>query len=346
MTLTEALKYHFLKYGKMTPQDTVKLIFQSEFGCGHMISDAESARRYLSRELSDTPRCGAISAVEPLGGKAVRLHLAALPESLSEETVFQIFYQSSMMFSGSDQSFERKLGFVLPLIEEKYAPFTRAEYMSYLERYFREGGGAVHHSVPYASAYRPAYRVIHADFAPFIDVFARIDHMLADGGRRFAVAIDGRCGAGKTTLASLLSRVYGCGVVHADDFYLPFRERHGQLGGLDSERMRAELSAGNDPFTYRAYDPHTDAFVRDENVAVSPFLIVEGSYSATVDSGLSYALKIFLTVDSAEQLRRIEYRSPDRLGDFKEKWIPAEERYFEEYSVAEKCDMVVKTDVF
>ena len=36
------------------------------------------------------------------------------------------------------------------------------------------------------------------------------------------VAIDGRSGSGKTTLAALLARVFGCPVVHTDDYYLAF----------------------------------------------------------------------------------------------------------------------------
>lgn len=51
----------------------------------------------------------------------------------------------------------------------------------------------------------------------------------------FLVAIDGRCTAGKTTLAGLLQGKRSCNVVHMDDFYLPFAkrtpERMAQPGG-------------------------------------------------------------------------------------------------------------------
>ena len=39
------------------------------------------------------------------------------------------------------------------------------------------------------------------------------------------LALDGMCGAGKTTLAGLLSEKTGCPVVHMDDYYLPFSRR-------------------------------------------------------------------------------------------------------------------------
>lgn len=345
MTLEESLKYHFLRYRRMTPQDTVKLIYQSEFGCGHMIADKDSARRYLSLELGNTPRDACIPPVEYLGAAAARVNLASTPDGLSERTLFRIFFESSTMFSGNEKSFESKLGVVFPLIDSGYTTFSRHDYTAYLEKYFREGGGAVHHSLPYSSAYRPAYRVIHASFAVFIGIFARIDRLLTDGKRRFAVVIDGRCGSGKTTLSSLLSRVYGCGIVHADDYWLPFSERHGQLGGLDAERMRREITSGRDSFVSRVYDPHRGEFIREENVAALPFFVVEGSYAASVDVGIRYALSVFLTVGADEQLRRISERSAEKLDDFKEKWIPNEEQYFKEYDVEHKCDIVVNTDI-
>ncbi len=40
-------------------------------------------------------------------------------------------------------------------------------------------------------------------------------------GRVKTVAIDGRCAAGKTTLAQALADATGGGVIHMDDFFLP-----------------------------------------------------------------------------------------------------------------------------
>ena len=39
------------------------------------------------------------------------------------------------------------------------------------------------------------------------------------------LAIDGRCGAGKTTLAHWIQENTGCNVVSVDDFYLPLAQR-------------------------------------------------------------------------------------------------------------------------
>ena len=42
------------------------------------------------------------------------------------------------------------------------------------------------------------------------------------------VALDGRCAAGKTTIAAQMARQYGWGVVHLDDFFLPADPAHPQ----------------------------------------------------------------------------------------------------------------------
>ena len=70
--------------------------------------------------------------------------------------------------------------------------------------------------------------------------------LAADLESPFLLAIDGRCAAGKTTLAAELAEQWGCNVIHIDDFYLSFRdrtpERMAQPGGhMDLERLQEEM---------------------------------------------------------------------------------------------------------
>ena len=58
----------------------------------------------------------------------------------------------------------------------------------------------------------------------------------------FLIAIDGRCAAGKTTLAEKIQSSMECNVIHMDDFYLPFSERTEEKmtrpgGNMDFERL-------------------------------------------------------------------------------------------------------------
>ena len=54
----------------------------------------------------------------------------------------------------------------------------------------------------------------------FETVLLRRIHALAAVQPRVLVAIDGRCAAGKTTLAASLQAQLGCNVFHMDDFFL------------------------------------------------------------------------------------------------------------------------------
>lgn len=161
-------------------------------------------------------------------------------------------------------------------------------------------------------------------------------------------AIDGRCTAGKSTLAAYLRDELGCGVVHMDDFFLRpeqrTEERLRQPGGnVDWERFREEvlfpLKQGA-PFSYRPYNCHTQELGEPVPVTPQEIVLVEGSYSCHPELWDFYDLHIFLTVSYEEQLRRIRRRNgTDGLEVFKSRWIPLEEMYFQTYSIEKRCDL-------
>ena len=82
----------------------------------------------------------------------------------------------------------------------------------------------------------------------------------ADG--KIVIAIDGMCGAGKSTLAELLHERLGGNLFHMDDFFLqPHQrtpERMGEIGGnVDYERFQEEVLnhlPDTEGFTYGVFD--------------------------------------------------------------------------------------------
>lgn len=173
-------------------------------------------------------------------------------------------------------------------------------------------------------------------------------HMLPEGYH--TIAIDGRCAAGKTTLAEQLASCLGAGVVHMDDFFLPMElrrpERLAEPGGnVHYERFREEvlpfLNSG-EAFTYRKLDCST---MKPGTVRVIPatvFTIVEGAYSCHPVLGQYMSLKIFVDVETGVQHERIRMRNgAEKLKVFQEKWIPLEEAYFHEFRVKEQADIIL-----
>ena len=166
------------------------------------------------------------------------------------------------------------------------------------------------------------------------------------------VAIDGRCAAGKTTLAERLREQFDCNVIHADSFFLRPEQRTAERldtpgGNIDYERLRDEvmepLVRGGE-FSYRVFDCKKMELAEEIRIEPNGLTIVEGSYCCHPALWEYYNLRVFLTVDTEEQLRRIEKRNgADALTAFRERWIPLEEKYFAALNIAERCGLVLDT---
>lgn len=183
-----------------------------------------------------------------------------------------------------------------------------------------------------------------------IERIERIERVYTERERVFVV-IDGPCTSGKTTLATVLQRRFGGNVLHMDDFFLrPEQrtpERFAEPGGnVDRERFEDEvlapLAAGKIA-QYRPWDCHTGDFAASHNVEPARLTIVEGSYSMHPALRGYYDLMICLTIDSGEQLRRLEARNPRMLQRFIDEWIPLENRYFASTETRTAADMIVDT---
>ena len=175
-----------------------------------------------------------------------------------------------------------------------------------------------------------------------------IDRLLAEQDR-VTVAIDGCCASGKTTLAAEIEKAYDCNVFHMDDFFLQPHQRTPERlaepgGNVDYERFREAVllpMQKGEAFFYRPYD--CSARILSAPVAVVPkkLNIVEGSYSHHPFFGQIYDLKVVLSVDAEVQKARILERPAFLHRRFFEEWIPMENRYFEAFSIGEKCDMIL-----
>lgn len=165
------------------------------------------------------------------------------------------------------------------------------------------------------------------------------------------VAIDGRCGSGKTTLARELALACGGTVIHMDDFYLPVNQRKPdwmeQIGGnMDFERLsRQVLQPLRNGYQTR-YQPFlckTGCYGDDILLEPGRLTILEGTYSHHPSLGAEFDWRIFLTCSAEEQKRRLTEREGERFARFREIWIPLEERYFAAYQIREYADLVLET---
>ena len=62
-------------------------------------------------------------------------------------------------------------------------------------------------------------------FKPAMDAIKEILKQEENTDRPILVAIDGRCGSGKTTLGEYLKGQFDCNLFHMDDFFLRMEQR-------------------------------------------------------------------------------------------------------------------------
>lgn len=158
---------HARRYPLMEPTDVVKLIYQNEFGGGHLIRDEEACLDYLRLEYASVRQDAAIPLLEDIGNSMVRVNLAALDaHGYSVTELGQTFIRSAALHKGNMDSFRKKLSRLAELTHAGSMPFSHESLIDYLTEYEHAGFPAVSHSEIYRNAYHPAYRVVEKSFLP------------------------------------------------------------------------------------------------------------------------------------------------------------------------------------
>lgn len=157
--LWRILAEHAARYPLMTPVDAVKLIYQNEFGGGHLIANEEAFFLRLRQEYAATPRDPKGLLWEDIGAGLVRVYLGALPEE-DLEALGKAFLRSAEVHRGTRESFLRKLARLRQMAQEGCLAFSAGELDTYLDAYAQAGFPMVSHSPQYRAAYKPAYRIV------------------------------------------------------------------------------------------------------------------------------------------------------------------------------------------
>jgi uridine kinase len=171
------------------------------------------------------------------------------------------------------------------------------------------------------------------------------------GHKPLLVGVDGRCGSGKTTLGTLLAQTFSGCVFHMDDFYLPPEQRtfdwESQTGGnMDFDRFSREVLAPvreGKSVLYRPFCCQTGMLQPGWEQLPTALTVVEGSYSLHPRLRPAYDVAIFLTCSPQTQRQRLQGREGERYAAFSQRWIPLEERYFQQDSILETVDLVLDT---
>lgn len=168
------------------------------------------------------------------------------------------------------------------------------------------------------------------------------------------VAIDGRCGSGKTGLAALCGENLDCNIVHMDDFYLPLESRQENWreipgGNMDFGRLISEvlepLGRGK-TVTVRPYDCGKKDYGPERMLSPKSLTIIEGSYSHSPGLRKYYNKMIFLTCGKEIQKKRLLFREGEKYAMFERVWIPMEENYLAACPTPPEAMVVDTGDLF
>ena len=363
--MIKIIQEHMARYPEMEIRDIFKLIYQSEFGGGHMIKDKNASLEWIKKEYefiqdqrsdqTDEEKKWLIreAVCEEIGDGIVRVYLDALGKGLSPETLNELFVLSANEKRGSITRLEAKLDMFLDLCKAGEIPFEEQEVRRKIEAWKEAGYSAMHHSEAFRQHYFPAYRIVLKKYAERLNVFAGIDRCMREKTetRPVVVAIEGGAGSGKSVLGGIIKEVYHCNLFHMDDFFLQMHqrtpERFAEPGGnVDYERFKIEVLDQldhPDGLWYQKYDCGTQSLKEKEFVSYDRLVVIEGAYSLHPHFEDRADLAFFLEIPDEVQLERIRNRNGEwMLKRFVKEWIPMERTYFEEFKIREKeyCQVI------
>ncbi len=344
MDIVALVNDHLRQYPGMEPQDIIKLIYQNEFGGGHMIDSASNSLQRLQKECLALNNTNLTS--EAIGENLIRVNLANL-SSIELLTLNQIFVASSNLLSGNLVSFIEKLKLIKQACNNKDIDYDAKLFAAKLEEYEQLNFPPISHSDSYRQAYQPHYRVVDKRYFEYFDLIKKINEQLLNKDT-LIIAVDGKCGAGKSFLGELLQSVYQANLFKMDDFFLrPFqrtKERLAKPGGnVDYERFKDTVIDSlikKEKINYQRFDCSKMALANDiKIIPVNKINIIEGTYSLHPYFGKYYDFAIGLDIDESIQAARILNRNGQTMYEkFKNIWIPLENKYFAAYSIFDQVD--------
>lgn len=343
--MIKTIQEHIAKYPLMQIQDVAKLMFQSEFGGGHMIADEQRSLKRIQEEYQTVLEQGwnYENAMEPIGNGMCRMYLNCLNQGLKAEVLNQMFVISANNKIGSIVALEEKIETFLNACKNQTFAFSYTEATIFMEAWKEKGYPAMSHSDVYREAYHPAYRVMEMGLAKVFEVIRSIEGRDKES---YVVAIDGMCGSGKSTLGNLLKQNYPeANLFHVDDYFLQphqrTEERLAEIGGnVDYERFKLEIVDNLQNPEGIIYQPFScQKWCLDEKKFApwKPLVIIEGAYGLHPYFGEYYDLAVFSEITPEEQIERIRKRNGEEmLKRFVNEWIVMENQYFDTFKIREK----------
>ena len=154
-------------------------------------------------------------------------------------------------------------------------------------------------------------------------------------------AIDGPAGAGKTTFAAKLeaelSEKGTVRVIHMDDLYNGWENALSNPLSEILDRISTAHIAGRE-FVIKIFNWHTRAFDREERVAPTDYLIIEGVGAAQQIVRESGATTYWLDIEPEIGLQRVLNRDGAHIEVQMRQWQVDQDKHFSRDETRENCE--------
>jgi hypothetical protein len=156
------------------------------------------------------------------------------------------------------------------------------------------------------------------------------------------VAVDGRAGAGKSTLARALAWICGVPVIRVDDF-LYWRDISGWWPRLEREALRPLLAGSPARFRVRDWigDEHGQGLDGWAEVAPADIVLVEGVTSSRRAIADDLAMSFWVDAPAEERLRRGIARDGEEKRPLWIEWMALEDDFFARDGAQARADYIV-----
>ena len=182
-----------------------------------------------------------------------------------------------------------------------------------------------------------------------MDLILALNELLATRekcGATKIIAIDGRAGSGKTTLAAdltlALSLENSVTLVHMDEIYEGWAAALGPSLTATLERLLEALSR-KEPYALPIYDWGKGVFLTSRTIAPTQMLILDGVGSAQAKVREYAAATIWLDIEAEIGLERVLQRDGQGIVNEMRQWQRDEENHFALDKTREYSDFILST---
>ena len=158
------LRSHLSRYPVMQIQDLYKLVHQASMGSEHAVTDTQSARNWLTRELAEMGEGLLEPLIAPISadGEIARVHLRPyIAAGHDPDLLLEAFIRTASDYHGDVRLLEQYWQAAVTTAKFPAAKMDKF-FLSMKAKFYP----AVHHSTEYEKLYRPAYRVVALAFCP------------------------------------------------------------------------------------------------------------------------------------------------------------------------------------